>query len=1113
MGSDLLERMQRAGLEAAGQRRNVTILFADLSGYTALSTQIDGEDLFDIIQQYFGLLSNCVYKYEGIVDKFTGDGIMALFGAPISHENNAERAVRAALDMQTEITQFSRNLKARLGVNIHARIGLHSGSVVVGGIGSNMMMNYTAIGDTVNLAHRIEEAAPPGAILVSETVYRQVRTFFDCQQISILNAKGIPHPVVAYRVLDFRVNPGVSRGLEGLRAPMIGRDLELERLKHAVESLNSEKKGQFAFITGDAGLGKSRLTFELKGKLDFGTVRLLQGQSLAYRRTISYWIIREILYSLLGLHPNSAAVAQISERLGRIVYQAMGAFAEDAMPYLENLLALPYSDLAVAEKLKHIDARQLRQQTFLAVRDLLIHESQKRPILIVMDDLHWADDASLELMLFLLQSIRQAPIFIIAISRTVLAGPLEKAVHWAQENLAERFINISLQGLSPDQSDQLLLLLLAIPDLPEKIRQQIVQRAAGVPLYLEEILRMLIDHGIIQNENGRWQVQPGADMSSLGVPDTLQELILARFDRLTNTQRLVLQVAAVIGKDFSLPVLSQLLQPLDIQALRVTVDSLVEREFISPMPGNPDTEFTFKHILMSDAIYGTILRKERSAIHGQVAEVLETTHADRLDDMVELLANHYRWSPRADKALSYLILAGQKAANNYANDQALSHYRAAQELLPQLDSPAYPSFQVHMGIADVLAFVGEYQEARQDYQQALKIVSSSNEGVYAEEISLLYRKIARTYERLGDYDQALLDLDTAMQILESSRLPHRVEKAEVWHDVGWIHFRRGNFVDADSFLKQALELVENSEAYGVIASIYNRLGGIAMNQGDWDQAVHYLRRSIDIRESIGDLAGLSSSSNNLGYLEIEMGEFDSALQDLTRNYDLVKRLGQVEGIAIALNNLGWLHILRGELAEAMQALSQSLDLADQIGYSSLKREVLKNIGELHLNQESWSEAKSVLSEVAKNFEELGAHDQLLQVYRLLGEAELEDGDLAQALICSARLDNLVEGNEEEIPALQRGEMLRFKARLAIKQLDIQSARRLLEQSEDVFKKLRSRLYLGKTIYQYGVLAETEGEYRHAQACFSEAATLFENIGARLEAQRAKDAFHRLEIAG
>ncbi len=1113
MGGDLAERMQRAGLEARGQRRNVTVLFADLSGYTALSEQIDGEELFELVQQYIRLLSNDVYKYEGIVDKLTGDGLMALFGAPISHENNAERAVRAAIDMQNDLMDMNRDLRKRLGVEVNVRIGLNAGEVVVGGIGSNLLMDYTAIGDTVNLAHRIEEAAPPGAILVSETVYRQVRAIFDCQQISILNPKGVAHPVIAYRVAGIKDRPEAVRGVEGLRAPMIGRDQELALLMQAVENLLVHKVGQFAMITGEAGLGKSRLKAELKAYLDLNAIRVLEGQSLAYRRTVPYWIMRDVLLSCLGAYITMPA-HEVSERLQRYAHQLLGSQADEALPFLEHLLSLPYSDPAAAERLRHLDASQLRQQTFLAVRDVFLLESYRKPLLVILDDLHWADDASLELLSFLLDQLRRAQVFIIAISRSVLPGFMEKAVVWARQNLGERFHDVQLRSLSSDQSELLLHLLLSIPELPDDMRQQIVQRAAGIPFYLEEILRMLIDEGVLYSQDEQWHIKPEAGVSTLGVPSTLQELILARFDRLTQVQKRILQVASVIGKDFSLPVLrhtlmvADSLQNLGVDTLQVSVDSLIDRDFLLPLPGAA-TEYTFRHSLMSEAIYATLLRKERRKLHGQVGEVIEKLYVDRLDELVELLANHYRWSDRLERALHYMILAGQKAANNNVYEQSRQHYQTALEILPQLEHQPFQALQVHMGIGEALAFFASYPEARQHFLQALEAIASFSPDAYAQERSCLYRKIARTYERKGDYQQALTNLEYAQKALEASPLAFPVDQAEFLNDIGWIHFRQGNFAEAEVHLKKALELVEATSSIGVVASIYNRLGGILYNQGDWDQAAGYLRKSIAIREAIGDILGLASSSNNLGYLEVEMGEYDSGLVDLRRNYELVKRLGQVEGIAIALNNLGWLYIRRGDLDEAERCLTQSLESARQIGYSSLVREALKNIGEMNLAKGNWNEARQVLEEFIAMYGEQSGDDQLLGAYILLGEVALGAGEVQEALEWSRKVNDLAGAMQaEELPAVQRGELLRFRGILAMRLGAFTAAEDNLRESATIFHKLRSRLYLGRAIYHYGALAEAQGDRNNARLRYLEAAQLFRNMGARLDARKAEEAYKR-----
>jgi predicted ATPase/class 3 adenylate cyclase len=1105
MGADLAERMRRAGVEAAGQRRYVTILFADISGYTALSERIDSEDLYIMVQEYIRVLSNNVYKYEGVVDKITGDGLMAIFGAPISHENNAERAVRAALEMQSDLFQLSRELKRDQGIDLNVRIGLHSGWVVVGGIGANdLVLNYTAIGDTVNLAHRIEEAAAPGAILVSETVYKQVRALIDCQQITALFPKGIAHPVTAYRVMGSKARPGSVRGIEGLYAPMIGRDQELALLRSCADDLLENGHSQFVLVTGEAGLGKSRLTAEFRATLDQSWLRLIEGHSLAYRR-VSYWLIRDVLYSYLGI-PATLPAQQVRERLKRAVYQLMGTYAEDALPYLENLMGVPFSNPHAGDRLQRMDAGQLRHQTFLTIRDLLLFEAQTRPLLIVLEDLHWADEASLDLLNFLLEILKQAPIYILAISRFVQPGALERTVNWARQNLAERFHHLQLQSLNHDQSQRLLNLLLSIPNLPEKLRDQILNRSAGVPFYLEEILRTLIDQGVIQSLSGRWAVMPGSDMTSLGVPDTLQELILARFDRLEPAQRRALQVAAVIGKDFSLPLLREVLPASETSDLQAIINTLVEREFILPQADGQSTEYTFRHILMSDAIYSTMLRKERSALHGKVAETIERLWADRLDEQVELLSNHYRWSQHLDRALRYLILAGEKATRSHVNLQARQHYEAALDLLHRVNHTSYQAYQVHLGLGDALMFSGDYAEAHSQYELGLQALVGNASSDQQMEVSILQRRIARIHERQGEYDRAVEHLSLAQQALDATSGDFPIERAQVWNDIAWIEIQRGNLIKAQGLLQEALRLGETSDANDVVASIYNRLGGVAYNQGEWEQAAAYLRKSIAIREAFRDAVNLATSLNNLGLLEIEMGQYDSALANLARSYELKTRLGQAEGVAMALNNLGWLRILRGELVEAKQALKQAQELTQQIGYSSLYRQVMRNFGELYLSAEDWEQASNVLQEIARILEDQGASDQLVVVYSQSGEAALGKGEVKTALSWAEKAGELLvatSNGSKNLMTSQQGEYLRFRGMLDIYLGGWQEARDHLSESEKIFVSLRSQRGQARVIFQMGVLANAQGDNCLAENYFAQAAGIFNRIGARLEAKRAE----------
>ncbi|MFM8322270.1 MAG: ATP-binding protein [Chloroflexota bacterium] len=1112
IGADLADRLRRAGVEASGQRRNVTVLFADISGFTALSQRIDSEDLYNMIQRYVRVLSANVYKYDGVVDKIAGDGLMALYGAPISHENNAERAIRSAMDMQVDLQELNKELRKEIDFDLSVRIGLHSGSVIVGGIGSDLMMNYTAIGDTVNLASRLESSGVPGGILISEAVYRQVRKFVDCEQQAPLQLKGIAQPVVAYRVIGLKSRPGSARGIEGLHAPMIGRDAELNRLRLAVDDLLEHRHGQFALITGEAGLGKSRLTAEFKAALDRDQVRVLEGQSLAYRR-VSYWLIRELLLCYLEL-PSTAPLLEVRERLAQQLDLRLGEDARETLPLLEHLMGLPYSDPEAGERLKRMDPAQLRQLIFLAMRDLLAVELQYCPLVLVLDDLHWADDASLELVRFLLDALRLSPLFVLAISRVLLPGPLEQAVKWARLNLGERYHEINLVNLSRDQSQLLLDLLLSIPELPDKLRDQILQRAAGIPFYLEEILRMLIDQGVLHNQDGQWQVVPGADPAALGVPDTLQELILARFDRLQPGLRRTLQMASVIGRTFSLPLLSAVLPLQDARDLYAVLEELEKREFVQAKAASR-TEYNFRHILMSDAIYGTILRKERSAMHGQVAETIERMYADRLDEQVELLANHYRWSPYPDRALHYLVLSGQRSAGNQAYLQASQQLEAALELSQRVQPSPSQMHQIYSGLGDAQLFFGEYPRAREYYEQALRQLRLEADGCALNQVSSLHRRIARTHERQGEYEMAMANLTLGRDLLQqaSERFPD--EQAQVLNDLGWLHYRRGNMAEAEALLQGSLVLVEGSDAYDVIASIYNRLGGIAFNKGDGENAAVYIRKSIAIREATRDLVNLAASFNNFGLLEIEMGQLDDAYGHLARCLELKTRLGQPEGIAIALNNLGWLNVQRGELDAAHQDLEKASELSRQIGYSSLQSGILKNLAVLALMRRDWRQAQALTEQYLATIDGDSAPESLADCYCMLGQAAFGAGEIEQARRWAAQAGALLDDSgflADNPDAFERGDYLRLLGMLAAQSGDWTAAEEHFNESQALFARHHSLLNEARAGYQLGCLAQQRGDLDRAAEIFSRLETTFKRIGARLDQQWAEEALHAVTEA-
>ena len=721
------------------QIRHVTVLFADLVGYTVAANRLDSEALYELVQQYTDLLSREVYKYEGIIDKMTGDGIMALFGAPVSYENNTERAVRAALDMQANFLMWRQHVQQNLNLDLNLRIGLHCGPVIVGEIGSNIVMDYTAIGETVNLAYRLQEVADPGSIFTSAEVVHQTKAIFDYEQLPDASLKGFDVPIPCYRLLGLKPITETTRSSEGLQAPLIGRQTELNRLLEAARQIQSAAHGKFILIYGEVGIGKSRLLQEFKKRLAEENLPYLEGYSLTYRRSVPYWIFTDLLRHQLGISAKSTA-AEISQQLSLTLQTCAPHQAATLVPYLEYLFSLPTSDPNYLLLIQNLEADQFRQQILTAIRSILYPGHARQPRIWILEDLQWADEVSLSILQTVLADLAQTPILILAATRSANVPPLQKFFQTLPPLPAEAFERMELRSLTTEESTALLARLVDIQEFPPKLTQSILDHAAGIPLYLEEILRMLLDAGALVHSPSGLRPHRSIDGESLGVPVTLQGLIQARFDQLTAFQRTVLQCASIIGHHFSRELLEAIL-PVHEEDLQKTLQELIEREFIIATPDHPQGEFAFRHLMISEAVYNTLLKKERSRLHTLVGTAIESKYSGRLNEVIELLARHFSWGNQPEKALHYLILAAQKAMAGSLYEQAQKHYEHALTLLPSVEIAPQQALQVHLGLGDLYQILGDPKAARAQYLAALDRLSQMASPEVQEIRNNLLRKL------------------------------------------------------------------------------------------------------------------------------------------------------------------------------------------------------------------------------------------------------------------------------------------------------------------------------------------------------------------------------------
>jgi class 3 adenylate cyclase len=541
-----------------GERKLVTALFTDIVDSTALAEQLDPEDWREVVSGAHQRVSKAVYRYEGTIAQLLGDGVLAFFGAPLAHEDDAERAIRAALHILEAIQGYADEARRKHRLpNLQMRIGLNTGLVVVGNIGSDLHMEYLAIGDTVNLASRMQSAAEPNTILVSENTYKLAASLFDFQDRGEIEVKGKAEPIHVYRVLGERKGAVRTRGIAGLSSPMVGREREFSTLMHITDDVR-QGRGCIVSIIGEAGLGKSRLVAEWRKAAAAGDppLRWVEGRCLSYGATMAHHLSTDVLRALLGV-PAGAPAEEVHVALRQHMEMLFGDEIKEVYPFLGHLLGLKLEE-DMATRVKYLDGPALQARYIVACRRYLEALARRQPTVLVCEDIHWADPSSVELGIRILPMAADVPIVFVFVARPDKDVPGWKLITQAREVAGVGAIEIYLAPLSEADSKQLVSNLLEIEALPEHVRHLILSKAEGNPFFVEEVIRMLIDRGNIALVDSRWTVV--REVHKIDIPDTLQGVLSARIDRLPEEAKRVLQIASVIGRKFPIRILASVLE-------------------------------------------------------------------------------------------------------------------------------------------------------------------------------------------------------------------------------------------------------------------------------------------------------------------------------------------------------------------------------------------------------------------------------------------------------------------------------------------------------------------------------------------------------------------------
>lgn len=939
---ELLQKLEaaQAGHEMLGERRIVTMLFCDVSGSTAAAESMDPEEWAGIINGAFEHLIAPVYKYEGTLARLMGDAILAFFGAPIAHEDDPQRAVLAGLEILEAIKPFSEEVKAKWGIEISVRVGINTGLVVVGEVGSDLRVEYTALGDAINVAARMEQTAEPDTLQITADTQRLIAPFFDFEDIGGVEVKGKIDPIQSYRVHGIIAQPGQLRGIEGLDSPLVGRVAEIESLRTAVTEL-ADGRGQVVSVMGDAGLGKSRLVAELRRSAsEQDGLMWLEGRSLSYETDTPYAPFRDILQSAVDTVPGYATAATHDYDLLKSALTTLCPIVgPDISPHLAHILGIDVTGPDV-DRVRYLDPPHAKEKTFNGIVQLVETISNQHSVVMVLDDLHWVDPTSLELVKELLPVADRAPLMLVGVFRPIRTDRSWEFQEMASRDFAHRHVEINLSPLTAEDARSLVSNLLEVDDLPLSLRQMILDKSEGNPFFLEEVIRSLLDRDLVIREDGHWKATE--ELAHLEVPDTLNGVLTARLDSLDIASKRLAQIAAVIGREFDEPLLLQIADSgTDIDS---TLLDLQRRELIREKGRVPHRSFIFKHAMTQETAYASLLLADRRTLHGRAGTALAESNPGGVSD----IARHFVGADQLDEALPFLVQSADQASAAYAAEEAIKGYERACEIVEARGEEAdiTLSRQVFEGLGGILNFANRVDEAIKTYER----MSEIGKLLYSDEIQVsAMNKIALLSAlRKGELDFAQDTLERAeVMALHCADLDGQAER----HMTNcYIQTTLGDFDRAYDSLQIAARIGRETGTVETRLFGLSHIANTLTYMTRFDEALEMSQEALDLAIEHGHRSWEAElKSFPIPFYYLANGDFERALEISSEARALANEIGAVMGESVACVTAALSARLMGRFDLALEASKRGLEIASEGGLTYLQAGSLAEMGATELD--------------------------------------------------------------------------------------------------------------------------------------------------------------------
>jgi class 3 adenylate cyclase/tetratricopeptide (TPR) repeat protein len=922
------------------ERRLVTVLFCDIVGSTALAGDVDAEDWAEIVRAVFPLMIDPVERYGGTVARLMGDAILAFFGAPTAREDDPQRAILAALEIESGITGNRERLRAEYGFEIDVRVGINTGIVVTGEFGSHAAREYTAMGDAVNIAARMEQSAEPGTIQISAETYRLALPFFEFQPLGVIEVKGKAEGVDAYRVLGRISGPGRQRGLQDFAVPLVGRDRELDLLRYRLRELDAGHGGVIA-ITAEAGLGKSRLIQELHqhwlGQPEHDDGSWVEDQLVSFEETTPYGLVHRRLARDLDMRdgvPRSVS----DDRLNSVV-SALGPRdrnrAIQAVGHLFNSAGHPDEPSSAGMGID--DAEDFRYELGLVFEHTWrVRIERLGSCVYVIEDFHCIDASSADLLERLVPDLLDLPLLIVLTFRPERESPSWKVHERLSASLGIQYLSLSLVPLVQQDSGSLIDALLPGAAIPAALRQMMLERIDGNPLFAEEMIRSLIEHGFVRPAadglDGDWRISPDVDLAAVEIPTTLQALIQERVDMLDAGAKRTLQFAAVIGRTFEYDELLEIIG--DPAALDTHLMTLHSAMLVRPDTYAGAGNYAFQHALIWEAVYRSMLRRTLQRLHLHVGEALERLYVGEREEYAVQLAQHFAVA-RDARAIAYAEIAGVHAQALFAPQEAIEHFTRALKAADDLGQ--IPSVRLLRQRGRAYETRGSFDEARRDFDVALELARTSDD--LREEWETLV-EIGRSWEGV-DYDQSGTWFEQALEL--ARRLDDPVALGRSLNRVGTWYTNTERIDEARAVHLEALTIFEDLDDEVGVAATIDYLGVVADLAGDLVEMRDRYERAVEIFERRGDLRSLSSTLASMTSLSgawvfevissVSALSFGEAESHGLRAEQLAREIGWRAGEAYAMLNLSSLYLSNARYDKAFRYTYDAMEVSQSIAHS------------------------------------------------------------------------------------------------------------------------------------------------------------------------------------